>query len=54
MSVKLLIIDDFLTTPIETASSVDLFEILEARKTQEGDAHSQPARAQRMVPAHRG
>ena len=31
-SVKLLIIDDFLTTPIETVNSVDLFEILEARE----------------------
>lgn len=31
-SVKLLIVDDFLTTPIETASSVDLFEIPEARE----------------------
>ena len=31
-SVKPLIIDDFLTTPIETVNSVDLFEILEARE----------------------
>ena len=31
-SVKLLIIDDFLATPIETVNSVDLFEILEARE----------------------
>lgn len=31
-SVKLLIIDDFLTTPIQTTNSVDLFEILEARE----------------------
>lgn len=31
-SVKLLIIDDFLTTPIETVNSVGLFEILEARE----------------------
>lgn len=31
-SIKLLIIDDFLTTPIETMNSVDLFEILEARE----------------------
>lgn len=31
-SVKLLIVDDFLTTPIETVNSVDLFEILEARE----------------------
>ena len=31
-SVKLLIIDDFLATPVETVNSVDLFEILEARE----------------------
>ena len=31
-SVRLLIIDDFLTTPIESMNCVDLFEILEARE----------------------
>ena len=31
-AVKLLIIDDFLTTPIETVNVVDLFEVLEARE----------------------
>ena len=31
-SVKLLILDDFLTTPIQTENSVDLFELLEARE----------------------
>ena len=29
-SVRLLILDDFLTTPIQTENSVDLFELLEA------------------------
>lgn len=31
-SVKLLMLDDFLTTPIQTENSVDLFELLEARE----------------------
>lgn len=29
--VRLLIVDDFMTTPIETRNAVDLFEIMEAR-----------------------
>ena len=31
-SVDLLIIDDFMTTPITTQNSIDLFEIMEARE----------------------
>lgn len=31
-SVELLILDDFMTTPIDTQSAVDLFEIIEARE----------------------
>jgi DNA replication protein DnaC len=33
-SVKLLIIDDFMTTPITTQSAVELFEIMEARESR--------------------
>ena len=31
-TVRLLIIDDFMTTPIETRNAIDLFEIMEARE----------------------
>ena len=31
-TIKLLIIDDFMTTPISTQDAVDLFEIMEARE----------------------
>ena len=31
-TVPLLIIDDFMTTPIATQNAVDLFEIMEARE----------------------
>lgn len=31
-SVELLIVDDFMTTPITTLNPIDLFEIMEARE----------------------
>lgn len=31
-SVALLLVDDFMTTPISTQNSVDLFEVMEARE----------------------
>lgn len=34
-TVKLLIVDDFMTTPISTQDAVDLFEIMEAREGKE-------------------
>ena len=33
-TVELLLIDDFMTTPIETQNAVDLFEIMEARENR--------------------
>ena len=53
-SVDLLIIDDFMTTPITTQNSIDLFEIMEAREGRQLHDHRVPARAERVVPAHRG
>ena len=35
-TVKLLIVDDFMTTPISTQDAVDLFEIMEAREVSIG------------------
>lgn len=53
-SVALLLVDDFMTTPISTQNSVDLFEIMEAREGRRADRHRLAARAERVVPAHRG
>lgn len=53
-NVQMLIVDDFMTTPIGTKNAVDLFEIMEAREGSEGHTHRLAARAQRVVPAHRG
>lgn len=51
--VQLLIVDDFLATPIETRNVVGLFEIMEARESQTATPHRLPARTQRVVPENR-
>ena len=53
-SVALLLVDDFMTTPISTQNSVDLFRDHGGARGPPRDCHRLAARAERVVPAHRG